>query len=71
MSEAYQCDRCGKLRDGSPHTFIAVGDGLPRYRRGPGADEVEVRVNAMQSYDGTYDICPKCRGDFEEWLNRD
>lgn len=66
MAEGYECDRCGGLNSGTPHTRIELGDGIPRQR--PRGYERELE-EGQPIYDEstTYDICPGCRGLFEEW----
>lgn len=69
MSEGYECDRCGSLNSGSPHTMVAIGDGIPRARtRGLHPTERAEGIPG-DDIDETYDVCPGCRSKFEEWWN--
>lgn len=67
MGEGYECDRCGSLNSGTPHTLIALGDGEPRFRRG-GMNEHPVEIHpGQEQFDLIKDLCPGCRAKFEEW----
>ena len=65
MSEASKCDRCGGLNDGSPHTGLALGDGLSR----DGPQDTDVRTSEMRMHyeTGEFDLCAGCRNDFRQW----
>lgn len=64
MAEGYECDRCGNVYAGSPHTMITVGDGVSRSRMG---DENSLTVPSDTVPDETFDVCPTCRAAFEDW----
>lgn len=64
MSEAYECDRCGGLNSGSPHTGLIVGDGQPRYG---GQDPHPEFQRGMHDIDADLDLCAACRNDFRRW----
>lgn len=67
MGEGYECDRCGSLHSGSPHTNLTLNDGIPRERvRGLHPTERAEGIPG-QDIDESYDLCPGCRSKFEEW----
>jgi hypothetical protein len=68
MAEGYECDRCGSLNSGEPHTMVALGDGIPR-RRVRGLHPTD-RAEGLppDEYDEVYDLCPGCRTAFESWF---
>lgn len=68
MAEGYECDRCGSLHSGEPHTRIKLGDGVPRARP-RGYERVLGREEGTQITDEgeLYDVCPGCRSAFETW----
>ena len=65
MSEAYECDRCGGLNSGTPHTLLTIGDGLTR--AGPQDGGFREMHEGKEMADTYYDVCPGCRSAFEEW----
>jgi hypothetical protein len=61
MSEAYECDRCGGLRSGSPYTTVRIAPGLPRAREPEQMPHTDWRDVA------TVDLCKACQNDLERW----
>ena len=66
MSEGYLCDRCGSTHAGSPDTMLLLGDGRPRYRRGPSRKAEYVHEGELIG-DVEFDLCQACRNDLKEW----
>lgn len=67
MSEAYECDRCGGLREGTPDTDVQVMEGERRH--GPQDRVVEENYHGGPSMRGKiYDLCPGCRNDLRRWF---
>lgn len=72
MSEAYECDRCGSLNSGTPHTLLVVGNGVTRF-----GDQDKWKENTQhlrepgEIGDEYYDVCPGCRSAFEAWWDDD
>lgn len=61
MSEAYECDRCGGLREGSPHTAMTVEDGFARtVHHTRHRAEGEVKPEHI-------DLCRACLNDLRKW----
>ena len=62
MSEAYECDRCGTLHSGKPHTTIHVEAGHARSR--PGEREELYDTPLGTSFP---DLCSACLNDLRRW----
>lgn len=58
MSEAYQCDRCYEVCEGTPDYGIMAGE-LVSYIDGMGKrfSDDELR----------HDLCPECYREYEDW----
>ena len=70
MAEGYECDRCGGLNAGTPHTLLTVGDGEERRGRQDRREEYHERMGDLLG-DEAFDICPGCRSAFESWFEND
>lgn len=62
MSEAYECDRCGGLNSGSPHTAMTVEDGYARSVHRENRKRVEGDINPKH-----VDLCRGCLNDLRKW----
>lgn len=62
MSEAYACDRCGKLRESSPYAALRVEQG---YRRSHSGEERISREGQIRP--GVNDLCRSCINDLRKW----
>jgi len=62
MSEAYECDRCGGLNNGSPDTALTVESGYARsvYRENRNRSEGDIRPKHI-------DLCKGCLNDLRAW----
>lgn len=70
MSEAYECDRCGSLREGTPDTDVQVMEGEPRTGQQDDAREFHERSGTYISK-FIFDLCPACRNDLRRWFRED
>ena len=76
--EWYTCDRCGreiKVNSISEFEFTGFGDystPCPIFEDGNIRGEIkEIHSSILFPFDRTYDLCPKCRKDFEEFMRND
>jgi hypothetical protein len=62
MGEAYECDRCGGLNSGSPHTALTVEEGYARsvYRENRKRSEGDIKPKHI-------DLCRGCLNDLRKW----
>ena len=72
------CDRCGaeiKVKSISEFEFTAFGDYFtpsPIFEDGNVRGEIkEIHSSRLFPFGRTYDLCPKCRKDFEEFMRND
>jgi hypothetical protein len=72
------CDRCGeeiKVKPISELEFMPIGDYFtpsPIFEDGNVRGEIkEIHSNILFPFGHTYDLCPKCRKDFEEFMRND
>lgn len=62
MAEAYECDRCGGLNNGSPDTALTVEDGYARsvHRESRTRGEASIQPKHV-------DLCRACVNDLRAW----
>ena len=72
------CDRCGdeiKVKSISEFEFTVFGDYFtpsPIFEDGNVRGEIkEIHSSRLFPFGSTYDLCPKCRKDFEEFMRND
>lgn len=72
------CDRCGaeiKVKPISEFEFMAIGDYFtpsPIFEDGNVRGEIkEIHSNILFPFGRTYDLCPKCRKDFERFMKNE
>ena len=75
QKELRTCDRCGaeiKVKPISEFEFMPIGDyftSSPIFEDGNVRGEIkEIHSNILFPFGRTYDLCPKCRKDFEEFM---
>lgn len=75
QKEWHTCDRCGEeinVKLISKFEFARLGDysiPSPIFEDGNVRGEIkEIRSNKLFPFGRTYDLCPKCRKDFEEFM---
>ena len=72
------CDRCGaeiKVKPISEFEFMPIGDYFtpsPIFEDGNVRGEIkEIHSSRLFPFGSTYDLCTKCRKDFEEFMRND
>jgi len=63
MGEAYECDRCGALREGAPEIALTVEVGFSRSRPN---DKRPVEFRERMS-PAPNDLCRSCHNDLRRW----
>ena len=78
QKEWHTCDRCGreiKVKSISEFEFTGFGDystPSPIFEDGDVRGEIkEIHSNRLFPFGRTYDLCPKCRKDFERFMRNE
>ena len=78
QKELHTCDRCGveiKVKPISEFEFMPIGDYFtpsPIFEESDVRGEIkEIHSNILFPFGRTYDLCHKCRKDFERFMEND